>query len=89
MVKDIPRMRTIKQCAEIFKKSDPDTEVNEYYLRRLLKEESSLAVKSGNKFLINMDKLIDYLNNETEEPEDNQDIETLKNFPVGIRAVPE
>ena len=63
----ISRMRTFKQMVEYFKKEDPETPVNEYMLRKLVKERKVPAVYAGNKTLVNLDKLIDYLNHDVEE----------------------
>lgn len=64
------RMRSIKATVEHFKKEDPETQVNEYMLRRLTKEGKIPVVHAGNKVLINLDKFINYLNSDLEEKED-------------------
>ncbi len=61
------RLRTVKATAEYFKKEDPETPVNEYMLRRLIKQNKISTVHAGNKVLINLDKFIDYLNNDVRE----------------------
>jgi len=68
----LPRMRTIKQCAEYFKSEDPETTVNEYFLRTLVKSGNLKVVKAGNKSLISLDKLIEYLNGQDEEEQEEQ-----------------
>lgn len=52
----IPRMRSIKECA---------TELNipVHALRQWVKSGEVPAIYAGKKALINLDKLIDYLNN--------------------------
>ena len=51
----IPRMRTIKQTAE-------ETGLAYNYIRNLCLQNKIVYVRAGNKYLINVDKLIDYLN---------------------------
>ncbi len=66
----VSRMRTIKQCLEYFKKEDPDSSISEYYLRILVKQNKVPVFYAGRKQLINLDKLIDYLNSEPLEEEE-------------------
>ena len=60
----MPRMRTIAQCAEYFKQEDPETAVTGWFIQEcLIKDENSTFkawVRSGVKYLINLDKLIEY-----------------------------
>lgn len=65
----IARMRTIKQCYEYFKEEDPESCISEYYIRMLAKQNKVPVFYAGRKQLINLDKLIDYLNGEVEEEE--------------------
>lgn len=65
----IARMRTIKQCYEYFKEADPESCISEYYLRMLVKQNKVPVFYTGRKQLINLDKLIDYLNGEQAEIE--------------------
>ncbi len=58
------RMRTVKQCLEYFKLGDPDSCISEHYLRMLVKSGDIPVFKAGAKHLINLDKLIQYLNSE-------------------------
>lgn len=52
---NVPRMRTIHAAAI-------ECGIPERFLRRLVKENRIVFVKSGVKTLVNIDKLIDYLN---------------------------
>lgn len=70
------RMRSIRATAEYFKQEDPETPVNEYMLRRLINQKKISVVYAGNKALINLDKLIDYLNNDVKE----EQVETIKDY---------
>lgn len=55
ITRNIPRMETINKAAEI-------TGLSKYFIRQKAVNGEIVCVKSGNKYLINMDKLIDYLN---------------------------
>lgn len=52
------RMRSIKDAAKYFRELDPETELTEYTLRQMIKEGTIPAVKTGNKFLINLDLIL-------------------------------
>lgn len=51
----IPRMRTIKETAQ-------ETGLAYNYIRTLCLQNKIVYVKAGNKYLVNIDKLIEYLN---------------------------
>ncbi|SET38691.1 DNA binding domain-containing protein, excisionase family [Natronincola peptidivorans] len=57
------RMRTIKQTVEYLKNKDPDTAVSTWWLRMMVKSGQIKHHKAGNKFLINLDALEDFLMN--------------------------
>lgn len=59
---EVVKMRTIRQCAKYFKEVDPETAVTEHALRIMVKEGAIPIFKTGNRHLINLDKLIDYFN---------------------------
>ena len=61
------KMRTIRQCAKYFKEIDPETAITEHALRVMAKEGVITIFKVGNRNLINLDKLIDYFNEELNE----------------------
>lgn len=52
------RMRSIKDAAKYFRELDPETELTEYTLRQMIKEGTIPAVKTGIKYLINLDQLL-------------------------------
>ena len=54
-------MRSISDTAKYFKEMDPQTEITEYTLRKMISEGTIPAVKTGCKFLINLDLLLDKL----------------------------
>lgn len=51
----VPRMRTIRQAAK-------ELNFPEYALRRLVRENKVPHINTGKKVLLNLDKLIDFLN---------------------------
>lgn len=54
-------MRSIKEVADYFKNMDPHTQMSEGTIRRMVSEGTIPAVKTGCKFLINLDLLLDKL----------------------------
>lgn len=51
----IPRMTTIRETAKI-------TGVSEYAIRKLIKKNEVIFIRSGAKYLLNLDRFIDFLN---------------------------
>lgn len=60
-----PRMATIKQTARI-------TNTPEHFVRTLCLERKISAVRAGNKWLVNVDRFIDFLNAPPEQPQEHQ-----------------
>lgn len=58
----IPRMLGLKEAAEV-------TGLSYYYLRQLCLSNKAVHVRAGNKYLVNLDKLVEYLNGEQTESE--------------------
>lgn len=58
----IPRMETIKETARLFN-------LPEYFVRRKVLSGEIAAVRTGRKYLVNVDKLAEYLNNTTVQQE--------------------
>ena len=56
----VPRMVTIREAAK-------ETHLAENYIRFLCKTKSIVFVRAGNKYLINYEKLVRFLNGEQEE----------------------
>lgn len=52
------RMRSIRDTAKYFRELDPETELTEFTIRQMIKEGTIPAVKTGTKFLINLDQLL-------------------------------
>ena len=55
-MKDIPTMLTVNETAE-------RCNLAKHYVRQLCLQKKIICHKAGNKYLINYDKFIDYLNN--------------------------
>ena len=60
-------MRTITESIAAIREADPQTAFTETALRRMVKKGEIPSVKSGCKYLVNLDVLIDYLNNPTSQ----------------------
>jgi excisionase family DNA binding protein len=58
---NVPRMRSIRQLALEYFNADPQTSVNQHYLRQLIAKNAIPYVRAGRKFLINAQTLEDYL----------------------------
>ena len=58
----MPRMCTLKECVS-------ETGLNYEFLRKLCLQKKIVFIKSGKKYLINLDRLIDFLNGEEIEVE--------------------
>jgi len=76
----IPRMRTIHQCAAYFKEEDPECCVGEWCIRQLVNQGKIPFRRSGRRILINLDTLIDYLASGENEAAGQED-EGIKNAP--------
>lgn len=55
----MPRIRSIKETAKIFKEMDANTELTESTIRKMISEGTIPALKTGTKYLINVDLLLD------------------------------
>lgn len=53
------RMRSIKETAEFFREMDPETQITEKTLRIMIANGAIPAVKTGVKYLINVDLLLE------------------------------
>ena len=54
-------IRTIKGAYEEIKAQDPATDVTLYAIRKIVKENKIPYIRSGKKYLINVETLIEYL----------------------------
>lgn len=62
----IPRMRTIKETAELFG-------LPVHFVRQKVNDGEIVAVRAGRRFLVNVDKLAEYLNSNTIPQESKAD----------------
>lgn len=60
---NLPRMRFPKQAVEELRRIDPDTPIKVGYVRKLVRTGAIPSVPIGNRRLLNLDVLIDYLAN--------------------------
>lgn len=65
------KIRTIPQCLVEIKSLDKDSAVTENFIRLLCKSGKVKHFKSGNKYLVNLDNLLEFLNYTT-GGEDNE-----------------
>ncbi len=56
------RMRSVRETAKFFKEMDPQTEITECTLRNMISEGTIPVFKTGSKYLINVDILLDMFN---------------------------
>ncbi len=56
------RIRTIQQCLYEIRVLDAQTAVTENFIRLLCKSGKVKHFKSGNKYLVNLDNLLEFLN---------------------------
>ena len=54
-----PHMATIRETAK-------ETGLSEHFIRKLCKSGKIITVQTGNRYLINVDRFIDFLNNPVE-----------------------
>ncbi|MDY6367908.1 MAG: hypothetical protein SPL13_05295 [Clostridia bacterium] len=57
----LPRYRTVKESLIEIKKFDKDTAISEWFIRNLCKENIITSYSSGNKLLVSLESLIEYL----------------------------
>lgn len=61
VVDNLPRYRTIQQCLLEIKKIDEDSAISEFLIRSLCTRQRIAHIKTGNKSLVNLDNLLQYL----------------------------
>ena len=62
-MKSLPRMRTINQAADYLKEQDSETAFTTTALRRLIVTGTLPSVRVGNKYLVSLEVLDDFLSN--------------------------
>ena len=71
-----PRMMTIDQVVNNIKSEDKDTAITRYFVRQLCIENKIVHIKAGQKYLINYDKFVDFLNNGAGQTAQNQKLDS-------------
>lgn len=66
------RMRTITQTVQQIKQNDPESCISEWYLRKIVKSGKLKCHRAGNRYLIDMDCLDEYLKNPPTTEESKQ-----------------
>lgn len=56
------KLRTIENAYKCIKENDPNTDVTKYMIRKLADQEMVSITRTGNKTLVDVDSVIDYLN---------------------------
>lgn len=57
-----PVIRSIRDTEKMFKEMDPNTEITEHTLRKMVAEGTIPAFKTGNKYLLNVTTIIEMFN---------------------------
>lgn len=61
MENTLPKMRTIRDCAKEIKNTDSSTAITESSIRKLVNEKIVPCIKIGNRCLVDLDFLINYI----------------------------
>lgn len=78
-----PRMRTIAEAVSEIRAQDPQTAVTAYRVRQLILCGILPSVRAGNKYLVNLDLLLEYLN----EPTADKFRQAETKEEIGIRRI--
>lgn len=66
---EIARIRTIDGCVSELKQIDPGSQISRNFVRNLVLTGKVIHTKSGSKYLVNFDSLLDYLRDPPSEPD--------------------
>ena len=72
----VPRMETIKTTAALFN-------LPVHFIRQKVTSGEIVAVRAGKRFLVNVDKLAEYLNNTKLAPEPDEAASVSRIAPIG------
>ena len=78
-----PRMRTISEAVSEIRAADPNSAVTPYRVRQLILSGVLPSVRAGNKYLVNLDLLLEYLN----EPTADKFRQAETKEEIGIRRI--
>lgn len=73
-MKSVPRMRTAPGIVAAIKAIDPDTEITEYYIRKLARDGKIPVTWAGVKALINLDDVLELFRVGTEHSEPTPEV---------------
>ena len=76
-IDEVPDMATIKETAEIFK-------LPEYFVRQLVKSGKVIAIKSGRKIFVNVEKFAELLNTSVVNADENQNETSFGIKPIKV-----
>ena len=80
-----PRMRTYQAAAALIRELDPDTCVTPYRLRAWILDGTIPHVRAGNKYLINVDLVLEVLAGKPELSEPEQKTGIIR--PVELKVI--
>ena len=55
------RLRTIAKAYQLIKEQDPETDISKYLIRKLAEQKKISLTRTGNKVLVDVDSIMDYL----------------------------
>ena len=61
------RLRTINEAVRFLKEQDPETSLTPYFIRRMIVDGQVPTVMAGKKYLVDIDALLDYFENQSGE----------------------
>ena len=76
------RMRTIKEAAAELRAMDEKTAITEYRLRQLVLSGAVPSFQAGNKYLLNMDLLIEHISKGNKPKRNETVFNGIKKIPV-------
>lgn len=72
------RMRTIKQAIQSIKEQDPESCFSEWWLRQLVRSGKLKSHRAGNRYLIDLDFLEEYLKNPPRSEENKRPLGVIR-----------
>lgn len=75
------KLRTLSEAYNYIKEQDPDTALTPWAIRIMIVSGEVPCIKSGKKYLIDMDRLLDYLTGKTVQLKESEDERKLLPIP--------
>ena len=79
----MPRMRTILEAHKAIKDADSGTAITPFAIRRLILNSDIPSIRAGNKYLVDLDAIEEYLKNPAPEQRSGDDYGRIR--PVDAR----